>query len=143
MKNEKIQLTDQPINADALHQELLKGSETFGGVSVFEGRVRNHNHGKQVTSLFYECYQPMALKVMEEIRQEALAKWKGVKIIAVHRYGSIPLGEAAAWIGVAASHRDESFAACRFMIDEIKSRVPIWKKEEYVDGSHVWVHQSC
>ena len=138
-----VQLTDQPIRADSLHQELLKDSESFGGVSVFEGRVRNHSHGKAVTSLFYECYQPMALKVMEEIRQEALNKWKGIKVLAVHRHGPIPLGEAAVWIGVAAHHRDESFAACRFLIDEIKSRVLIWKKEEYADGSHVWVHQSC
>ena len=138
-----VHLTDQPIAAEALHQELLKGTESFGGVCLFEGRVRNHSHGKQVTSLFYECYQPMALKIMEEIKNEALAKWKGVKIMAVHRYGLIPLGEAAVWIGVAASHRDEAFTACRFMIDEIKSRVPIWKKEEYADGTQVWVHQSC
>lgn len=143
MNNTQVQLTDQPINSDALHRELLKSSEPFGGVSLFEGRVRNHSHGKAVTSLFYECYQPMALKVMEEIGQEVLAKWKNVRIIAVHRYGAIPLGEAAVWIGVAAAHRDESFAACRFMIDEIKSRVPIWKKEEYADGTHVWAHQKC
>lgn len=138
-----VRLTDQAIDSEALHQELLKNSGTFGGVSLFEGRVRNHSHGKQVASLFYECYQPMALKVMEEIRQEALSKWKDVKIIAIHRHGPIPLGEAAVWVGVAASHRDEAFTACRFMIDEIKSRVPIWKKEEYADGTHVWVHQSC
>lgn len=143
MNSTQVQLTNQPINIETLHQELLKESETFGGVSLFEGRVRNHSHGKTVTSLFYECYQPMALKVMEEIHQEALAKWKGVKIMAVHRCGPIPLGEAAVWIGVAAPHRDEAFAACRFMIDEIKSRAPIWKKEEYADGTHVWVHQSC
>ncbi|HJT24433.1 MAG TPA: molybdenum cofactor biosynthesis protein MoaE [bacterium] len=138
-----VQLTDQPINTEMLHKELLKGSESFGGVSLFEGRVRNHSHGKTVISLFYECYQPMALKIMEEIRQEALSKWKAVKIMAVHRYGPIPLGESAVWIGVAAAHRDESFAACRFMIDEIKSRVPIWKKEEYADGTYVWAHQKC
>jgi molybdopterin synthase catalytic subunit len=138
-----VQLTNEPIDAGNLHQELLKGSESFGGVALFEGRVRNHSHGKPVTALFYECYQPMALKVMEEVRREALSKWKEIKIMAVHRYGAIPLGEAAVWIGVAAPHRDEAFQACRFMIDEIKSRVPIWKKEEYADGTHVWVHQSC
>lgn len=138
-----VQLTDQPIPAETLHRELLKGSESLGGVCLFEGRVRNQNHGKTVTSLFYECYPSMALKVMGEIRQEALSKWKGTKVITVHRYGPIPLGEAAVWIGVAAAHRDEAFAACRFLIDEIKSRAPIWKKEEYADGTHVWVHQSC
>lgn len=138
-----FRLTDQPIPAEALHQELLKGSESMGGVCLFEGRVRNHSHGKQVISLFYECYQPMALKVMEEIRHEALSKWKGIKVMAVHRYGPIPLGDAAVWIGVTSAHRDEAFVACRFLIDEIKSRVPIWKKEEYTDGTHVWVHQSC
>lgn len=138
-----VQLTGQPIDGKVLHDELLKGAESFGGVVIFEGRVRNHSHGKQVAALFYECYQPMALKVMEEIRREAQANWKGAKIMALHRYGAIPLGEAAVWVGVAAPHRDEAFQACRFMIDEIKSRAPIWKKEEYADGTHVWVHQSC
>lgn len=138
-----VRLTGQAIDSGALHRELLEESGSLGGIVLFEGRVRDHSRGKAVTSLLYECYQPMALKVMEEIRQEALAKWKGVRIMAVHRYGPVPLGEAAVWIGVAAPHRDEAFQACRFTIGEIKGRVPIWKKEEYADGTRAWVHQGC
>jgi molybdopterin synthase catalytic subunit len=138
-----VRLTDKPIDSQVLHQELMGDSPSTGGIVVFEGRVRNLSHGKPVTSLSYECYEPMALKVMGEIRQEALGKWKVERVIAVHRHGYIPLGETAVWIGVAAAHRAEAFEACRFMIDEIKSKVPIWKKETYADGSHVWVHQSC
>ncbi len=138
-----VQLTEKPIESEALHQELLNGMKTCGGVSIFEGQVRDHSHGKPVTALFYECYGTMALKVMEEIRQEALKKWKVERIIAAHRYGNIPLGQTAVWIGVAAAHLAEAFEACRFMIDEIKAKAPIWKKENFADGTHVWVHQSC
>jgi len=138
-----VHLTGQSIDSQALHQELLNGSESCGGIVVFEGRVRNHSHGKPVTALSYECYEPMALKEMEKILQEALKNWKVEKITAVHRHGDIPLGETAVWIGVASAHRDEAFEACRFMIDEIKAKVPIWKKDNYADGTHVWVHQSC
>ena len=143
MMNTNTQLTNTPIDSETLHQELVEGAESCGGIVVFEGRVRNHSHGKPVTALSYECYEPMALKEMEKIRQEALKKWKVERIIAVHRQGDIPLGETAVWIGVASTHRDEAFLASRFMIDEIKAKVPIWKKENYTDGTHVWVHQSC
>lgn len=138
-----VRLTTSPLDSEILRQELLQDSIDLGGVAIFEGRVRNHSHGKEVTSLFYECYEPMALKVMEEIEKEAAEKWKKTRILAVHRHGAIPLGETAVWIGAAAAHRDEAFAACRFMIDAIKAKTPIWKKEEYADGSQVWVHQSC
>ena len=138
-----VELTDKPIDSGALHQKLAEGAVSCGGIALFEGRVRDTSHGKRVTALFYECYQPMALKVMEGIREEALRRWKVERVIVSHRHGPIPLGEAAVWIGVAAPHREEAFQACRFLIDEIKAKAPIWKKEYYEDGTHVWVHQNC
>jgi molybdopterin synthase catalytic subunit len=138
-----VRLTHTPIDPEALRRELVQGNDSCGGIVVFEGRVRNFSQGKQVTALAYECYEPMALKVMEEIRQEALKKFKVERIISVHRHGPIPISEIAVWIGVAAPHRADAFEACQFMIDGIKAKVPIWKKEEFADGTHDWVHQNC
>jgi molybdopterin synthase catalytic subunit len=138
-----VQLTDQSIDSVNLHRLLLENTDACGAVAVFEGRVRNHHQGKAVTELVYESYGPMALKMMEEILQEAFEKWKVDKITAVHRTGPVPLGETAVWVGVASAHRAEAFEACRYLIDEIKMRVPIWKKETYGDGSQVWVNSRC
>ncbi len=85
-----VRLTNLPINSEALRQELLRDSPSLGGVVIFEGRVRNHSAGKSVAALTYECYEPMALKVMEDIREEALKKWEVGRIIALHRHGHIP-----------------------------------------------------
>ncbi len=77
-----VRLTSKPIDLEALHQELVKDAKSCGGVVVFEGRVRNHSHGKPVTALSYECYEPMALKEMEKISQEAIKKWRVERITA-------------------------------------------------------------
>ena len=138
-----VQNTDKPIVSAALHHRLLENTEACGAVAIFEGRVRNHHQGQAVQVLVYECYEAMALKMMESIRQEAFQKWKVDKIITVHRIGTLALGETAVWIGVASAHRAEAFEACRYLIDEIKKRVPIWKKETYADGSRQWVNSNC
>jgi molybdopterin synthase catalytic subunit len=138
-----VQLTDQPIDSVNLHRNLLENTDACGAVVVFEGRVRNNHQGKAVTELVYESYGPMALKMMEDIRQQAFEKWKVDKITAVHRIGPVPLGETAVWVGAASAHRSEAFDACRYLIDEIKMRVPIWKKETYGDGSQEWVNSRC
>ena len=132
-----IDIIKSKIPADSLYSNLA--NVMCGAVVTFDGRVRNHNDGKEITNLYYECYYPMALKVMNEIKEEALGKWDVRKIIAIHRIGNIPIGEIAVWIGVSSVHRKEAFEACRFMIDEIKHKVPIWKKETYVDGTSCWV----
>ncbi len=132
-----IDIVENKISPDFFPASLL--DLTCGGFVCFEGRVRNHNEGKEVHRLFYECYFPMAKKVMQEISEQAAQRWEVKKIGIVHRVGEIPLGEIAVWIGVSASHRGEAFAACQYMIDEIKKRVPIWKKETYKDGSETWV----
>lgn len=132
-----IDIVTSKIHTDDLYSKLADA--ICGAVVTFDGMVRNHNDGKKITNLYYECYQPMALKVMNEIKEEALKKWDVKNIIAVHRIGNIPIGETAVWIGVSSVHRKETFEACKFMIDEIKHKVPIWKKETYADGTSLWV----
>lgn len=132
-----MEITENSIQVEKLYNELY--NITCGAVVTFEGRVRNHNDLKQVVKLEYECYYPMAMKVLEEIKNQALKKWNIKKLIAVHRIGEIPIGEIAVWIGVASVHRKESFEACQFVINEIKHKVPIWKRETYFDGLTKWV----
>ena len=132
-----IEIISHEISPQIFSQNLLDSS--CGGVVCFEGRVRNHNEGKKVSRLFYECYLPMASKVMNEIAEQAKKKWEVKKVDVVHRIGKIPMGEIAVWVGVSAAHRSEAFVACQFVIDEIKKKVPIWKKETYEDGSETWV----
>lgn len=120
-------------------QEKLK-DPSCGGWVTFEGRVRNHHGGKEVMRLEYEAYFPMAKKVMEEIEKEARKRFPQVrKTVVVHRVGEIPIGEIALWAAVGATHREEAFGACRFLVEEIKRRAPIWKKEFYADGTSSWV----
>ena len=132
-----IDIIKSKIHIEGLYFNLY--DTACGAVATFEGRVRSHNDGKEIKSLYYECYYPMALKEMNKIREKAISKWNVKNIIAVHRIGNIPIGEIAVWIGVSSVHRKEAFEACEFMIDEIKSKVPIWKKETYKDGSTSWV----
>lgn len=120
-------------------QEELK-NPSCGGWVAFEGRVRNHHGGKEVVRLEYEAYLPMAEKVMKKIEKEVSGRFPQVrKVVAVHRVGEIPIGEIALWTAVGAAHREEAFGACRFLVEEIKRRVPIWKKEFYADGTCSWV----
>jgi molybdopterin synthase catalytic subunit len=109
-----------------------------GALVTFDGRVRNQARGKRVVSLFYEAYEEMALRQMEEIQSEALTQWPHSKIAIVHRVGHLEIGESSIFLAVSSAHRREAFEACQFLIDTIKVRVPIWKKELYEDGE-VWV----
>jgi molybdopterin synthase catalytic subunit len=129
------------VRSALIPHQYLKALDdrSCGGLAVFEGRVRDHNEGRAVASLEYECYEPMALLQMEAIRRAALQRWGLGKAMIVHRVGAIPIGEGAVWIGAMAPHRAEAFEACRFMIDEVKVKVPIWKRESYVGGGHSWV----
>lgn len=135
--NKLIDIIKSKIHTNILFDNLY--DPTCGAIVTFEGKVRNHNNGKKITSLYYECYESMALKIMNEIKEEALKKWDVKNISAVHRIGNVPIGEIAVWVGVSAVHRKEAFNACKFMIDEIKHKVPIWKKETYVNGTSIWV----
>lgn len=110
-----------------------------GGCCVFEGWVRNSNDGRSVASLEYQAYAELALAEGERVVEEAIDRFGVIAVHCVHRTGHLQIGDLAVWIGVSAAHRDEAFRACRYIIDEIKRRLPVWKKEHYVDGDAEWV----
>jgi molybdopterin synthase catalytic subunit len=109
-----------------------------GAVTSFLGLVRDHHGGRGVTRLEYSAYPPMAEAECARIVSEAEARWP-VRVALEHRIGTLEIGETAVAVVAAAAHRDEAFAACRFVIEEVKRRVPIWKKEFYADGTIEWV----
>jgi molybdopterin synthase catalytic subunit len=131
-----VQLTHQVLDREALVTAVSQPS--VGGLVVFEGVVRNSARGKDVRYLEYEAYEEMAEQQIRAIIAEALARW-GVKGIAVaHRFGRLEIGEASVIIVVASVHRGEAFEACRYLIDTLKTTVPIWKKEVATNGEE-WV----
>ena len=109
-----------------------------GAVTSFLGLVRDHQAGRRVTRLEYSAYAPMAEAECARILSEAEARWP-VRIALEHRIGALDIGDAAVAVAAAGAHREEAFAACRFVIEEVKRRVPIWKKEFYADGTLEWV----
>ena len=121
-------------------EEVLRFVQTpeAGAIDIFIGTSRNHSDGKEVLSLEYEAYEPMALKLMEAIAKEVHSRWSIHRIAIVHRVGKLGIGEASVVVAVSASHRREAFEACRYAIDALKTDVPIWKKEVFADGE-VWV----
>lgn len=129
-------LTDDPIDAAELVRRVMRPSD--GAYVLFEGVVRNSNEGKQVESIFYDAYRPMAEKEIGTIVNEVQRQFPDVAIGIAHRLGKLAVGEASIAIACASPHRGESFAACRMMIDRIKQTVPIWKKERGPDGEE-WV----
>jgi len=129
-------LTSQPIDVPLLAASVHAADR--GGVVTFVGLVRDHHAGRRVLSLAYSAYEPMAEKVCGEIRREAEGRWK-VSIAMAHRIGDLAIGDAAVAVVAAAAHRDVAFEACRWVIDELKQRVPIWKRERYADGTEAWV----
>ncbi|HEY0940082.1 MAG TPA: molybdenum cofactor biosynthesis protein MoaE [Steroidobacter sp.] len=126
------------LTLDAYRHELA--DPTAGGYASFEGWVRNHNEGHAVTRLEYEAFEALANKEGERIVNEAIERFGVLKAACVHRIGSLAIGDVAVWVGVSSKHRAEAFAACRYIIDEVKHRVPIWKKEHYINGDSGWVN---
>jgi molybdopterin synthase catalytic subunit len=136
---EVFALSERPIDAAALRARLAH--HAAGGVCVFEGVVRDRNDGRRVASLRYEAYAELAQREGERVVGEALARWPLLGVACMHRTGELALGDLAVWVGVAAGHRAEAFDACRFLIDSIKGRLPIWKREDYADGGGTrWLH---
>lgn len=125
------------IDATALRQRLEDAGA--GAVVTFEGTVRNHSAGRPVLRLAYEAFSPLAVKEGERILAEARERFAIARIACTHRTGTLAIGEVAVWVGVAAAHRGAAFDACRYVIDELKRRVPIWKKEFYADGESGWI----
>jgi molybdopterin synthase catalytic subunit len=131
-------LSDSRIDAAELTRALA--NDDVGTCVTFEGWVRNTNAGRAVHRLDYQAYGALATKEGEKIIGESKARFAVLDARCVHRVGSLPIGELAVWVGVSAAHRDAAFAACSFIIDEVKLRVPIWKNEHYADGESGWLH---
>ncbi len=125
-----------------LDPEVLRGLLTdprAGALVLFEGRARDHHEGKAVLKLSYEAYAPMAEKELEKLRQQALERFGLTGCAIHHRLGEVPLTEAAVLVVTASAHRAEAFRAAAWAMDEIKDKVPIWKREAYLDGTEAWV----
>jgi len=135
-----ITISNKCIDADLLNKELM--NSRAGAFVCFEGRVRNHNEGDEVTSLEYEVYEELAAKEAGRIVEEAKEKFDILELVGVHRQGHLEIGDIAVWIGVIAEHRGSAFEACRFVIDEVKRRLPVWKKEHYKHKESKWVNCS-
>jgi molybdopterin synthase catalytic subunit len=125
-------------NIDIAEVIASVGDPSAGAIDIFVGTTRNHSGGKEVRSLEYQAYEPMASKMMEELADEARRRWHVNTVSIVHRIGRVDIGEASVVIAVSTAHRKEAFEACRFLIDTLKKNVPIWKKEVFADGE-IWV----
>jgi len=131
-------ISTQPIDAAELKARLANVGA--GACVIFEGWVRNQNDGQPVTALEYEVYPALAEKEGAVILAEARQKFKLQAALAVHRSGELAIGDLAVWVGVSSAHRSDAFEASRYIIDEIKARVPIWKKEHYTTGASQWIN---
>ena len=129
-------LTTDPIDLAPLVAEVT--APPYGGIACFVGTVRDHHSGREVVGLEYSAYGPMAEKECNRIVSEAQARWGGAVALR-HRIGALEIGDTSVAIAVAAPHRDAAFAACRFVIEALKQRVPIWKRERFADGMVEWV----
>lgn len=111
-----------------------------GAIVVMSGMVRNQTDGKPVKSLEYQAYQPMALRVFQEIAEQIKTQWPDVtRVVIQHRIGHLQIGDISVLVAVGCPHRREAFEACQYAIDTLKHNAPIWKKEHWVDGSSSWV----
>ena len=133
-------LVTDPIDVSALL--ALVQSPERGGIACFLGTVRNHQRGREVVRLEYSAYEPMAEAECGRILAEAESRWD-VAVALRHRAGALEIGDTAVAIAAASAHRDEAFLACRYVIEEVKRRVPIWKREVFADGSVEWVDPSA
>jgi molybdopterin synthase catalytic subunit len=126
----------EPLDSDALVKVV--GAKGDGAVVTFAGLVRDHNDGRRVQFLEYEAYEPLAVRALQRIVDEARELWPRARVAVHHRLGRLQIGEASVVIAAASPHRADAFAACRYTIERVKQIVPIWKRE-YFDGGDVWL----
>ena len=129
-------ITARRVDAAALTR--LVASPRYGAVVTFSGAVRSVHAGRRVKAVSYDCFRPLAEKELARIASEARRRWP-VSVAARHRVGRLKVGEASVAIAAAATHRAEAYEACRFVIEEIKHRLPVWKKEHYLEGEGRWL----
>jgi len=133
-----ILLTHEPIDFTAVTEAVR--SPQAGAVLLFLGTVREFTDGRQTVALDYDAYASMAVRKMEELVQQAREQWPITSAAIVHRLGRLELGDISVAVAVSTPHRHQAFDAGRFLIDQLKIVVPIWKKENWSDGSTEWVH---
>jgi molybdopterin synthase catalytic subunit len=131
----RVEITDAVIRAAEIVAETRAGAD--GAVCVFDGIVRDNSRGRKTLHLDYEAYREMALEQMRGLAAEAVTRFGVRDVAVVHRLGRLVVGETSVLIVVASAHRGAAFDACRWLIDTLKKTVPIWKKEQFVDGA-VW-----
>ena len=131
----RVEITDEVIPAEEIVAEIKAGED--GAVCVFDGIVRNNTRGRKTLYLDYEAYREMALEKMRGLADEAVERFGVREVALVHRLGRLMVGETSVLIVVASAHRGAAFDACRWLIDTLKKTVPIWKKEQFVDGA-IW-----
>ena len=132
-----VQITPQPIDPSAVLAHVSTG--TAGAVLLFLGTVRNENEGRPVRGMRYDAYSEMAERVLREIVDEAGSAFGIERLHAVHRTGELEVGDVSVAIAVASAHRDAAYQASRFVIEEIKQRLPVWKHEHYAEGGSRWL----
>ena len=131
-----VDLLEEPLDAASVHRVLT--DDRAGGVAVFVGAVRDHDAGRGVTALSYSAH-PTARERLHEVCVAAAQRHDVLGVAAVHRVGDLGVGDLAVVVGACAAHREEAFAACRWLIDELKATVPIWKHQRFADGGSEWV----
>jgi molybdopterin synthase catalytic subunit len=133
-----IRLTNERIDASAVLAEVA--SSAAGAVVLFLGTTRDNSHGRPTASLDYQSYNEMAAKMLAQLEAEARRRWPLIGCALVHRLGHLEIGEASVAVAVSAPHRDAAFEAGKWLIDTLKKNVPIWKRENWADGTSAWVH---
>jgi molybdopterin synthase catalytic subunit len=133
-----VAVTSAPLDLQALIDDIAKSTTADGAITSFVGLVRDQNQGRRVSFLEYEAYEPLALRALQLIIDEAREQWADTRLGVHHRIGRLELGEASIIIVAASPHRAHAFAACRYMIERVKQIVPIWKHEHF-EGGDVWL----
>lgn len=133
-----IKICKEPININEVY--LFLSDSRFGAMLIFTGVVRDKNNGADVSAVSYEAFEELAIKTLTEIAGEVREKIeRDLKVVIIHRVGTLKVGEISTVIGVASCHREASYDASRYIIEELKVRVPIWKEEHYVSGERSWL----
>ena len=133
-----VAVTPEPLDSMVLLSAVSPGTGAEGAVTSFVGLVRGQNQGRRVLFLEYEAYEPLALKALQRIVDEARDAWPSATLAIHHRTGRLELGEASIVIAAASPHRGDAFAACRYAIERVKQIVPIWKREHF-EGGDIWL----
>ncbi|MGD1703239.1 molybdenum cofactor biosynthesis protein MoaE [Dapis sp. BLCC M229] len=137
-EKDNFSITIAPLSIEDIY--ALADNPANGAVVVMSGMVRNQTDGKSVIALEYQAYQPMAIKVFEQIAAEIRSQWPDINTVVIHhRVGRLKIGEISVLVAIGCPHRSEAFEACRYAIDTLKHTAPIWKKEHWANGSSSWV----